>query len=137
MGLPESSERRSSPGWSDETMDKVISVLLRLGLAVSAALVLAGAVIYLVKHGGEVVSFRVFQGEPPSYRYVPGILQEALQVHGRGFILAGLIVLVATPVARVVFSVAAFLFKRDLVYFLATLIVLAILLLSLLGGGRV
>ena len=123
-------------GWRDETMDKVISVLLRFGLALSAALVLAGAVIYLARHGGEVVSYRVFRGEPPSYRYLPGILQEALQVHGRGFILAGLIVLVATPVARVVFSVAAFLVKRDLIYVAATLIVLAVLLFSLLSGGR-
>jgi uncharacterized membrane protein len=123
-------------GWSDETMDNVISVLLRLGLVLSAALVLTGGIIYLARHGGEVVSYRVFRGEPRSYRYLPGILREALHVHGRGFILAGLIVLVATPVARVVFSVAAFVLKRDRVYIAATLIVLGVLLFSLLGGGR-
>ena len=117
-------------------MDRVISVLLRIGLAVSAALVLAGAVIYLARHGGEVVSYRVFRGEPPSYRYLPGILREALHIHGRGFILAGLIVLVATPVTRVAYSVVAFLIKRDLVYVASTLVVLAVLLLSLLGAGR-
>jgi uncharacterized membrane protein len=118
-------------------MDRVISVLLRVGLALSAALVLTGAVIYLVRHGGEVVSYRIFRGEPPPYRYLPGILREALHIHGRGFILAGLIVLVATPVARVVFSVIAFLTERDRIYVAATLIVLVILLLSLLCGGRI
>ncbi len=140
MDSREDSKTRPAPGrrgWSDETMDRFISVLLRFGLVLSAALVLTGAVIYLLRHGGEVVSYRVFQGEPPSYRYLPGILQEALRIHGRGFILAGLIVLIATPVARVVFSVVAFLLKRDLVYVAATLIVLAVLLLSLLGGGRI
>ena len=130
------SPARFERGLSDETMDRIISILLRVGLVLSAALVLAGGVIYLSRHGGEAVSYRVFRGEPPSYRYLPGILQEALHIHGRGFILAGLVVLVATPVARVVFSVVAFVLKRDRVYILATLIVLAVLLFSLIWGGR-
>lgn len=138
MASPKGSEhrpQRRKTGPSEAGLDRVISVLLRLGLTLSGALVLLGGVIYLARHGGEVVSFRVFRGEPPSYRYLPGILAEALHIHGRGFILAGLLVLIATPVLRVAFSVAAFIARREPVYILATVLVLAILLFSLIGGG--
>ena len=50
-------------------------------------------------------------------------------------IATGLLVLMATPVARVCFSVAAFAIQRDWVYVAITLLVLAILLYSLVWGG--
>ena len=50
----------------------------------------------------------------------------------RGIIQFGLVLLIATPVARVAFSVAAFALQRDNTYVAITLIVLAVLLFSLL-----
>jgi uncharacterized membrane protein len=46
----------------------------------------------------------------------------------------GLLLLIATPVARVAFSVVAFVLERDRMYVGITLLVLAVLLFSLLGG---
>jgi uncharacterized membrane protein len=135
MVWPGKSSGPSGRGWNDARMDRFISLLLRLGLALSAGLVVAGAVIYLGRHGGQEISYRVFVGEPPFYRRVPGIVGQALHFRGRGLILAGLIVLIATPVARVAFSVLAFLLRRDYLYVAATVIVLGILLFSLIGGG--
>jgi uncharacterized membrane protein len=45
------------------------------------------------------------------------------------------LLLVATPVARVIFSVAAFALQRDRTYVVITLIVLAVLGYSLFGGA--
>jgi uncharacterized membrane protein len=53
--------------------------------------------------------------------------------HGRGLIQLGLLLLIATPVARVAFAVVAFVLEEDRLYVGVTLIVLAVLLLSLLG----
>nr|MBN2278700.1 DUF1634 domain-containing protein [candidate division Zixibacteria bacterium] len=50
---------------------------------------------------------------------------------GNGIIQLGLLFLIATPIARVFFSVFAFFRKRDYLYTLITLIVLIILLFSL------
>ena len=47
----------------------------------------------------------------------------------------GLLLLVATPVMRVIFSAAAFAFQGDRTYVIITLIVLAVLSYSLLGGA--
>jgi uncharacterized membrane protein len=45
----------------------------------------------------------------------------------------GLLVLIATPITRVAFSVFAFFYERDWKYVVFTLIVLGLLLYSLLG----
>lgn len=55
--------------------------------------------------------------------------------HGRGLIQLGLLLLIATPIARVTFSVFAFFYQRDGKYVVFTLIVLGLLLYSLLGRG--
>ena len=49
------------------------------------------------------------------------------------FAQAGLLVLIATPVARVMASVVAFILERDRLYVVITIVVLAILLFSLFG----
>jgi uncharacterized membrane protein len=55
----------------------------------------------------------------------------ALRFSSRGVIQLGLLLLVATPVARVIFSVFAFARQRDFTYVVITLIVLGVLLFSL------
>jgi len=62
-------------------------------------------------------------------------VQEALSFHPRSIIQLGLLLLIATPVARVAFSVLAFAWQRDRTYVIVTLIVFAILIYSLTGGG--
>ena len=46
----------------------------------------------------------------------------------------GLVLLIATPVARVAMSLVAFILQRDRVYVVVTSIVLALLIFSLSGG---
>jgi uncharacterized membrane protein len=77
----------------------------------------------------------VFRGEPADLRSAGGILRYAFGLSGRGIIQLGLLVLIATPVARVAFSVFAFLREGDRLYVGVTLVVLALLLYSL-GVGR-
>jgi uncharacterized membrane protein len=63
-----------------------------------------------------------------------GIVKDALAFRGRGLIQLGLLLLIATPVARVAFSAVAFAIQRDRLYVAVTLIVLAVLIYSLTGG---
>src|ERR1700724_3146195 len=119
----------------DQRMDQILPVLLRGGVLVARSLVFTGGVIYLSRHDLPAINYRVFQGEPQELRTVGGILREAAKFHGRGFIQLGLLVLIATPVARVLFSVVAFLYERDWTYVTITMIVLALLCYSLFGGG--
>lgn len=119
---------------TDKRMDEIMGRLLRTGVTLAAVVVLAGGVIFLVRHPMPVTNYREFQGEPAELRTVPGILHQALGLRGRGLIQLGLLLLIATPIARVAFSVAAFFLQRDWTYVLVTLIVLGLLAYSLFGG---
>lgn len=119
--------------WNDQKVEDIIGNLLRIGVGVSAAVVLAGAAAYLIRHGFGHANYRVFRGEPSDLRTLRGILRAALGLHPRGIIQFGLLLLIATPVARVAFSVFAFAIERDRMYVVFTLIVLTILILSLTG----
>jgi uncharacterized membrane protein len=123
-----------TPRWSDHRVELAVSRVLRIGLALAAVLVAAGGALHLVRHGTEVQRYRVFNGEPDDLTSVAAIARNALTGSGRGVIQLGVLVLLATPVARVVLSAVAFAFQRDRLYEAVTLIVLAVLAFSLLGG---
>jgi len=119
----------------EERLDQIMAVLLRSGVLLAAGLVFAGGIIFVMRHPMPATNYRVFQGEPQELRTILGIIKEAAKFHGRGLIQLGLLVLIATPVARVVFSVFAFVYQKDWIYVAITLMVLALLSYSFFGGG--
>ncbi len=119
--------------WSDEKMEVIISNLLRTGVMLSAAVVVVGGTIFLARHGTERPAYRFFHGEPADLRTVSGIFGQVFALRGRGIIQLGLLLLIATPVARVGFAAWGFAKERDWMYVGFTLIVLAVLLYSLFG----
>lgn len=123
-----------SLGWTDQQLEVTIGNLLRAGVLVAAVVVLIGGTVYLVRHGGAAPHYGVFRGEPADLRSVSGILTDAISLRGRGIIQLGLLILLATPLARVAFSVFAFAMQRDVLYVVVTLLVLAVLIFSLAGA---
>jgi uncharacterized membrane protein len=118
---------------SERRLDEIIGILLRTGVLIAAFFVLTGGVLYLVRENGPVPDYHVFHGEPQNLRTVSGIVYRALELRGRGLIQLGLLILIATPIARVAFSLLVFLYERDWIYVAVTVIVLGLLLYSLLG----
>ena len=121
--------------WTDQKIEEVVGNLLRTGVMLSAVVVLFGGIIYLARHGTEPADYGVFHGEPEELRTVGGIVRYAFSFHGRGIIQLGLLLLIATPVARVAFAVWGFAAERDRLYVFFTVVMLLILLGSLLGSS--
>ena len=123
--------------WRDRRIEIILGNLLRIGVLVSAAVVLLGASIYLSRHAHDPADYHIFRGEPSEYRTIRGVIQSVIVGRGRGqsIIQLGLLLLIATPIARVAFSVVGFAIERDRLYVAFTLIVLAVLLYSFLGSG--
>jgi uncharacterized membrane protein len=121
--------------WSDEKVEKILGNLLRSGVIAAGLVVLAGGIIYLFRHGAKPPDYSIFHGVPAEFSSVRGILTAAFGLRSRGLIQLGLLLLIATPVARVAFSIFAFAVQRDRIYIVITLIVLAVLTYSLAGGG--
>ncbi|MGH9497731.1 MAG: DUF1634 domain-containing protein [Terriglobales bacterium] len=123
------------PNWTDRKIEEIVADLLRAGVAISALVVFVGACFYLARYAYAPADYRVFQGEPTDLRNLLGIAHSAKHLRSRGIIQLGLVCLIATPVARVAFSIWGFAAEHDRLYMIFTGIVLAILLYSLLGSG--
>ncbi len=120
---------------NDERVEGVIGNLLRFGVLLSAFVVLVGGASYLIRDGRKLApdlhQFPNPPEEPPSLFHIIGASARGSSLD---LIFLGLLLLIATPVARVIFSVAAFGLQRDYLYVSFTLVVLAVLLLSLFYG---
>ncbi|MFA5500510.1 MAG: DUF1634 domain-containing protein [Candidatus Omnitrophota bacterium] len=118
--------------FTNHEMETIIGNLLRAGVIIAAAVVLLGGMIYLSVHGAKEINYRVFQRSPSYLCNIGGILESAFSFHGKGIIQLGLLLLIATPIARVALSILAFARQRDKLYTIVTTIVFCILMYSLL-----
>ena len=107
--------------------------VLRLGVAVAALLVAAGGVAYLLERGDHATHYRTFGAAASSLTTPTAIVHGALALDPAAIIALGLVVLVLTPVARVVFALLAFAEQRDRLYVIFCLIILGVLFFGLTG----
>ena len=117
----------------DDTMEKLLGNLLRIGVLTAASVVLLGGAVYLARHGGEIRDLHIFRSEPADLRSLPGIFGDVARFRGRGIIQLGFVLLIATPVLRVIACCGIFAWQRDRLYVAVALIVLAVLMSSLFG----
>lgn len=118
----------------DDRVEGLIAHLLRAGVLIAALVVIGGAVPYLARNPRAHVDYRTFHGQPDSLKSVHGIIGIALTGDPRGIMQLGLLLLIATPIARVMFSAVAFAIDGDRMYVGFTLLVLGVLLYSLFGA---
>lgn len=119
-------------------VNTAIFVTLRAGVLLSIAVIIIGATITFVHHP-EYFSSRPALGEltSPSAHF-PNTLADVVTgvrgMRGQAIIALGLLVLIATPVARVVMSVFVFLVEHDWLYTAITTAVVVILFISFAIG---
>jgi len=114
-------------------MDRMIGTLLRIGVLLSAATTLLGGIWHFFQHGGAVLDYHVFRGEPGEMGSLWGVIGAIARGRSEALIQLGLLMLIATPIARVALSVVAFMAEHDRTYVVITLIVLGVLVASVSG----
>jgi len=119
---------------TDNRQEFIVGTLLRAGVIIAAIVVLVGGVMYLAQHGGEPASYRQFHDAPSDLTSVNGVVKDAVSLKSEGVVQLGLLLLILTPIARVVFSAVSFAIKGDRLYVVITLMVLAVLLFSLIAA---
>lgn len=120
---------------TDAGIERMVSVLLRTGVMISGAVVLCGGILYMTRYGYDRVDYHVFHAQAAVDSLLGQIVKGAIALRSRSIIQLGLLLLIATPIARVAFSLVGFALERDRTYVLVTAIVLAVLLFSLVHGA--
>lgn len=102
--------------------------LLQVGVLLSSLVMVIGGALYMRAHHGETPNYRVFSSEPLRLRHFGGVLEGIKTGDPAAIIQLAVLLLIATPVARVLFALIAFLIERDRLFVLISTIVLAVLL---------
>ena len=118
---------------SDQQFEIFLGRLLRTGVVIAALIVFAGGVWFLAQASGARREYKTFRGVPAELSSAPAIFHGTVEWQPLAVIQLGILVLIATPVARVLFSMLGFALERDWMYVSVTAIVLALLLYSLLN----
>lgn len=111
----------------------VISYVLRGGVLLSGGIILVGVTIFYLRFGSDPSPAQAGQVNP---RSLATVLRGAAQGSPLALVMVGLLLLLVTPVVRVLVSIVAFAIERDWRYVGITVLVFAILVVSfLLGKG--
>ena len=120
---------------NDDRLDRIVGIVLRTGVTLAAALVLVGGIAFLASHDQQVPDYHKFHPEPTPLASIAGVWRGAFTLNPLYLIQLGLLVLIATPVVRVITCVAGFALERDWMYATVSLIVLVCLLASITISG--
>lgn len=116
---------------TDEKLEIAIGRMLQMGVLLAATVVLTGGVLYLLHASGPHPDYSHFHGVAQHLRTPSGIRHGLLHGDAESVIQFGLLLLIATPVVRVILAGAGFLIERDRLYFWVSSTVLAVLFYSL------
>jgi len=122
----------SAAHFDDRRMEAMMGRLLQAGVLLASTLVLVGGVLYLKMHADTAVNYRTFTDEATSLRYPDRLIGLLKQGDPAAIVQLGILLLIATPVARVAFAVIGFAIERDRLYIVVSLIVLVVLIFGLL-----
>lgn len=117
--------------FADKDIQVILGTLLRTGVIASMTVVLIGGIFYLISSGSMPVDYSKFDANKSGYSDIPAIFIGLKDLNARALIQFGTLLLIFTPIARVVFSIFSFLIERDYLYVLIGFFVLGIILYSL------
>lgn len=119
-------------------VEMLVSHILRGGVMLSFVIVLLGTVLSFYHHpeyfSSREAMTQIIEGQENMPRGVGAVMGSAQQWQGRGWVLLGLLVLILTPVFRVVVALGAFWIEKDRPFILFSGIVLILLLTSFFLG---
>lgn len=115
----------------DKDVQIILGTLLRVGVIVSTVVVIIGGIIFLTTQANHQISFSEFKPEQTKFSSVAEILKGLKSFDGLAIIQFGVLLLIFTPIARVVFSIFSFLMEKDYMYVLIGIIVLCVIITSL------
>ena len=120
-------------------VELLISNLLRVGVAASVLLIAAGTLVSFLHHPAYWKSsdelHQLIHPRAPFPHTLRGVIAGLRSIDGQSIVALGLLVLIATPVMRVLISVIAFLQEHDRLYTMITLLVFCLLILSMVLGA--
>ncbi|MCS4237619.1 putative membrane protein [Myroides gitamensis] len=125
----------STTKFTDNQLQSIIGNVLRYGVLSALTVTLLGGIILLAKDSQQVVSFSTFVEKDQNLFVVfKTIFQGVKDWNGESIIFLGILLLFLTPALRLLLSLFSFILEKDAMYVVITLIVIAVIILSVSFG---
>ena len=121
--------------WTETELDIRMGRLLQWGITLAACVMFIGAAVFLFHYAKTLPSYRTFRGGTSRLQSLHGILGQAIRGDGSGLIQLAVVLIIATPVARVIFAAYAFFRQRDWLYAVISMTVLSLLIYGLVHAA--
>jgi uncharacterized membrane protein len=131
--MPQPSQQH---GPTDMQMDSAIANMLRFGISLAGTLMILGGWFYLQHPTMQPADYAHFHGTSIDLHNLGKVLTGKRLADSTSVLELGIVLLIATPVARVALCVVDFARQRDRLYVVISFGVLLVLLYSLFRGGR-
>jgi len=123
---------------ADQDIEKLIGYLLRYGVITASLIVFIGGIIYLHQYQhSSIPAYHTFVGEQAGFTTISQIMSGVGSFNAKGIIQLGVLILIATPILRIFFSLIGFILEKDRLYILITFVVLSVMMFSIFGGLKV
>ena len=124
--------------FADRDIEQFIGLQLRFGVIAASVIVFIGGLVYLSQSGGmSIPPYHQFAGTQAGFTSLDEIFTGMRQMNAKGIIQFGVLVLIATPILRIAFSLFGFILEKDKLYICITLIVLTVMMVSIFGGLKI
>ena len=119
----------------NKKMQQLIGSTLRIGVMTACCIAILGGANNLISDGSETMpDYYKFHGEPTPLTSLSGIFGGLIHLKAANLIQLGVLVLMLTPITRIILSLFDFAHQRDWLYVAITTIVFLVIFLNSLGG---
>jgi len=120
--------------FQDKDVQGLVGNLLRIGVIAAMTVVIAGMILYVYHNGNERVHYSAF--EASGHRGgIATIFDGIAKGESSAIIELGVMLLIATPIARILFALIGYWLEKDYLYTFIALVILIIMAISIGTGA--
>ncbi len=121
--------------FTDKDLQKIIGGVLKYGVLTVLITSVIGGTLYLYRHSTEMVDYSSFaENDQSIFDVMQSVFVNVGNGKGRGIIFLAVLLLFLTPLVRLLLSLVSFVLEKDRLYIAITLLVIAVILLSVSLG---
>lgn len=137
MDFPENFNRMRQETLKEKrNLQSFIGQTLRWGVSLACAVAMLGGILYLISSGSTPMpDYTSFQQEPDSYTTLRGIWEGVCQFRAKELIQLGVVLLILTPIFRVILSLVGFWMEHDWLYVAIAAVVLLVIFSNMMEGA--
>lgn len=118
--------------FKERDLQRMVGNLLRWGVITAIIIVATGLFLYLFQKGNGTVSYAEFN--PLRFQGFAALFRGLLSADYHAVIQLGVMLLIATPVVRVIIALIGFALEKDRLYVVISLVILGVILFSIIYG---